>query len=112
MGKGEKEGGSMIDFRLCPDAPAVAMDDAPDECQTEAQASDARKLTLAVEALENGENFASKSHIKALAIVFDVVNEFATLTSLRPDLDLAEITTLSELDGIIDQVPPDLTDHR
>ena len=50
------EGGASTDFRLPPDAAAMAMEDSLDQRQPE---TDPREFLLAVKPLENAEDFSA-----------------------------------------------------
>src|SRR3989449_7677972 len=74
VGGGQRKGEfrSLADFRLGPDAPAVARDDALDDREADAGAG---KLVLPVQALKDAKQLVVVAHVEARAVIAHAVNQ-------------------------------------
>src|SRR5881628_3013076 len=71
-GQRKREFRSLSDFRLGPDASAVARDDALDDRQADAGAG---KLVLPVQALKDAKQLVVVAHVEARTVVAHAVNQ-------------------------------------
>lgn len=68
FGQREVEGGALSFGAACPDFAVVAVDDAVGDAEADAGA---RVFAFFVESLERDEEFVSKGHVEADAVVLD-----------------------------------------
>src|SRR2546422_185752 len=98
---------ALVDGRLGPDAPAVAMDDALHNWQAHARPV---VLVGAVQALEHPEEFADVLHIKAYAVVLDKIDALATGLAAA-DFDHRHLPLARKLEGVGAQIDQDLLEQ-
>src|SRR5229473_1701870 len=98
--KDEVEGRALPDGPFGPDPPAVPVDDAPGGGEPD---PGARKLALAVEALERAKEPVRVDHVEAGAIVLDEDPRLA-LNNLLADRDPRRALDARELPRVVDQV--------
>src|SRR2546422_1927634 len=98
---------ALIDGRLGPDAPTVAMDDALHNRQAHA-----RPFILfgAVQALEHAEELANVLHMKAHTIVLDEIDALAPYLAAA-DFDHRDLPLARELERVGEQVDKDLLEQ-
>ncbi len=97
----------MIDFRLGPNAPTVAVDNTLHGGQPH---SSTLKLVCAVQPLEHAKKFVFVPHIKAYTVVFDE-KDALTVCLLEADLDYRRLPATGEFEGIGKQVYEDNLKH-
>src|SRR5260370_29729179 len=104
MGWGEGERRPLVGAALGPDPPAVSVDDALDEGQTDPRPFE---LVVPVQSLKDPEQLACITHVEARAVIPNVERGFAAFAP-RPDLDARFRATARELEGVADEVGQDL----
>src|SRR5262249_31068875 len=98
---------ALVNRRLGPHPPAVAMDDPLYNCQ-----ANARPVVLisAVQALEHPEEFPNVLHIKAYAVVLDKIDALA-LGLAAADFDHRHLPLAGKLEGVSAQIDQDLLEQ-
>ena len=98
----------MTFLGLRPNAPTVTLDNALNDGETDANALE---FVAAMEALEDLEQFVGEFHVETGAIVANEVNGFVR-RGLRSDLDQRFVALAGVLDGVGDEIDPDLPEER
>src|SRR5229473_8640756 len=107
-GQSKKEFRSLADFRLGPDASAVARDDALDDREADAGAG---KLVLSMQALKDAKQLVVVAHVEARTVVAHAVNQVRAAL-LAGDLYPGRGLAAAVLQRVGQQVDPDLPEQR
>src|SRR5437588_3531784 len=99
---------SPAEFRLGPDASAVARDDALDDREADAGAG---KLVLPMQALKDAKQLVVVAHVEARAVVAHAVNQVCA-AALAGDLYPRRGLAAAVLQRVGQQVDPDLPEQR
>ena len=102
--EGEKECRTVVGFRFGPDASVVPVDHALNDRQSNACPFE---IFLPMQPLEYAEKFARVIHVKSDTIVFHEIDGFVVV-DLCPDFNDRSIPHSRVLEGVVDQVQPDL----
>src|SRR5258705_13092018 len=102
---GKKESGAPVQFGFGPDSASMAGDQPMNDGEPDPGSG---KFVGSVQALEYPEEFVVETHIKAHPIV---LHEKSVLRRHEPHFDLGRLSCRTVLQGIRQQVDPDLLEH-
>src|SRR5262245_48057176 len=108
LGKAQEERRALVDGALSPNTSAVAMDDAPDVGEADA---DAFELIGRVQPLKDAEKFVGIFHVKSDAVVADKKGNFVVRLGTA-DLDFSPLAGARVLQGIGKQIDDGLAKHQ